>query len=243
MIPSIESIEDSGFAAWSPDETTTIAGWRVVSSGGFTRRLNSASSIAPVDTSLETRDEIEAWLAERGAGLTIRWTPLMDDEVAAACVRRWGLSPLDDTNVMVRPTPVVTGFGDVVVVPADDPEYTADLMRLNSRDPAIRSSWDRIVARSGSAAVGLWVPGRAAGFTVVCDGISSVFSVAVKEVDRRAGLATAIMNASAAWALEQGAEWQFVQVLGRNAAAIELYKGLGFTERYRYCYLQPTGER
>jgi ribosomal protein S18 acetylase RimI-like enzyme len=89
----------------------------------------------------------------------------------------------------------------------------------------------------------LWIPGRAVGFTAVSKGISSVFSVAVREADRRAGLATAIMSASSAWAIEQGAEWQFVQVLGRNEAAIELYEGLGFTERYRYSYLQPTGDR
>jgi ribosomal protein S18 acetylase RimI-like enzyme len=243
MIPSIERIEKSGFAAWSPDETATIAGWTVASSGGFTRRLNSASSIGPADTSLGSRDEIAAWLAERGAGMTVRWTPLMDAGVAAACMNTWGLAALDDTNVMVRETPLASEHGDVTAVPADDPAYTADLMHLNMRHPALRSSWDRIVARTGSSAVGLWVPGRAVGFTVVCDGISSVFSVAVRDDCRRTGLATRIMSASAAWAFDQGAEWQFVQVLGTNKAAIELYEGLGFSERYRYRYLEPTGEQ
>lgn len=242
MTPTVEQIEDSGFAAWSPDETAMIAGWRVASSGGFTRRLNSASSIGPADTSLDTRDEIAAWLAERGSPMTIRWTPLMDDEVAAACMRTWGLSPLDDTNVMVRRTPFVAEYGDVAVVPADDAAFTADLMHMNERDPATRSSWDRIVARTGSSAVGLWMPGRAVGFTVVRDGISSVFSVAVKQEDRRMGLATSIMHASAGWALDQGAEWQFIQVLGTNSAATELYQGLGFADRYRYRYLESTGE-
>jgi ribosomal protein S18 acetylase RimI-like enzyme len=167
----------------------------------------------------------------------------MDDEVAAACEDTWGLASLDDTMVMVRETPLVSGCGDVVVVPADDPAYTAELMHLNRRDPAVRSSWDRIVARIGLSAVGLWVPGRAVGFTAVRDGISSVFSVAVRESDRRAGLATSIMNVSARWASDQGAEWQFVQVLGTNRAAIELYEGLGFSERYQYRYMEPTGEQ
>lgn len=243
MILSIERIEDSGFAAWSPDETTTIAGWRVASSGGFTRRLNSASSIGPADTSLDVRDEIAAWLVERGAGMTVRWTPLMDVDVAATCMDTWGLAPLDDTNVMVRETPLASEYGDVVVVPADDAAYTADLMHLNGRDPAIRSSWDRIVARAGSSAVGLWVPGRAVGFTAVCNGVSSVFSVAVRNDCRRTGLATRIMSASAAWAFDQGAESQFVQVLGTNAAAVELYEGLGFSDRYRYRYMEPMGEQ
>lgn len=243
MIPSIERIESSGFAAWSPDETTTINGWTVASSGGFTRRLNSASTIERADTSLETRNRISAWLADRGAGMTVRVTPLMHDDIAATCARMWGLVPLDDTSVMVRRIPTTSTFGDVEVVPADHPTYTAQLMDLNRRDPSVRASWDRIVERTGSSAAGLWVPGRAVGFTVVCDGISSVFSVAVQEENRRTGLASKIMNASVAWAIDQGAEWQFIQVLGTNEAAIELYEGLGFSERYRYRYLEPIGER
>jgi ribosomal protein S18 acetylase RimI-like enzyme len=89
----------------------------------------------------------------------------------------------------------------------------------------------------------LWVPGKAVGFVAVSEGISSVFSVAVREEHRRTGLATKIMAASAAWAIDRGAEWQFIQVLGTNGAAIELYEGLGFSERYQYRYLQPMGER
>jgi ribosomal protein S18 acetylase RimI-like enzyme len=242
-MPSVERIESSSFAAWSPDETTTISGWRVASSGGFTRRLNSATSVGEVDTSLETRDAISRWLAERGAGLTVRVTPLMEADVIAACLSDWGLSRRDATSVMVRRPASANDHDDVDVVAADNPEYTAELIDLNYSDPSVRAAWDRIVERAASAAVGLWIPGRAVGFTAVSKGISSVFSVAVREADRRAGLATAIMSASSAWAIEQGAEWQFVQVLGRNEAAIELYEGLGFTERYRYSYLQPTGER
>ncbi|MCL1600372.1 MAG: GNAT family N-acetyltransferase [Actinomycetia bacterium] len=242
MIPSVEGIENSGSTAWSPDETATISGWRVVSSGGFTRRLNSAASVGEVDTSMETCNAISRWLAERGAGLTVRVTPLMEDGVIAACLRDWGLARRDPTLVMVRRPEPANGHDDVVVVAADDPGYTAELIDLNYPDTSVRAAWDRIVERAGSSAVGLWVPGRAVGFTVVSNGIASVFSVAVREGNRRFGLATAIMNASAAWALERDVEWQFVQVLGTNAAAIELYEELGFIERYRYSYLQPTGE-
>ena len=243
MIPSVEGIEDSSSTAWSPDETTTISGWQVGSSGGFTRRLNSATSVGEVDTSLETRNAISRWLAERGAGLTVRVTPLMENDVVAACLSDWGLERRDPTIVMVRRQESANDHNVVDVVAADNPEYTAELIALNYPDSSVRAAWDRIVGRAGSSAVGLWVPGRAVGFTVVSNGIASLFSVAVREGNRRSGLATAIMDASAAWALERDVEWQFVQVLGTNTAAIELYEGLGFAERYRYSYLQPTGER
>jgi ribosomal protein S18 acetylase RimI-like enzyme len=242
VIPSVGRIEKSGFSAWSPDETTTIAGWTVASNGGFTRRLNSASTVGHADTSLATRDEIASWLEERGAGVTVRITPLMDCNTTEACVRSWGLVHLDGTMVMVRTPPQTASYGDVVAVAADDVGFTAQLMTLDGRVPANRGAWDRVVKRAGLSAVGLWVPGKAVGFTAVVDGISSVFSVAVSEDHRRTGFATAIMDASAAWAVEQGAEWQFVQVLGTNRAATELYEGLGFSEHYRYSYLQPLGE-
>jgi ribosomal protein S18 acetylase RimI-like enzyme len=167
----------------------------------------------------------------------------MDEDIAAACMHMWGLVPLDDTIVMLRRTPTMASSGDVLVVAPDDPAYTAELMSMNRRDASVRASWDRIVGRTGSSAVGLWVPGRAVGFTVVCHGISSVFSVAVKAKYRRTGLATSIMRASVAWAEQKGAEWQFIQVLGTNTAAIELYEALGFNELYRYRYLEPKGGR
>lgn len=243
MTASIERIEDSGFEAWSPDETTMIAGWTVASSGGFTRRLNSASTRGAADTSLATRDAITAWLAARGATLTVRVTPLMDERFVGDCARKWDLVSLDETIVMVRNPSLNGDYSDVVTVDADDPAYTSDLFDLNRRAPSVRASWDRIVERIGTDAVGLWIPGRAVGFTVVRRGVSSVFSVAVREQDRRTGLATSIMSASVAWAMDRDSDWQFVQVLGTNRPAIELYEKLGFTERYRYRYLQAPPVR
>ena len=40
MKPSVDQIERGGFQVWSPDEVGEVAGWRMASNGGFTRRLN-----------------------------------------------------------------------------------------------------------------------------------------------------------------------------------------------------------
>jgi ribosomal protein S18 acetylase RimI-like enzyme len=167
----------------------------------------------------------------------------MDKKVANDCELKWGLEPRDETIVMLRRPSSDGSYGEVLVVQPDDAAYTSDLFDLNRHDSSLRASWDRIVERTRSSAVGLWIPGKAVGFAVVQDGIASVFSVAVRMNDRRRGLATGIMNASATWAVEEGAEWQFVQVLGTNRVAIELYERLGFGERYRYHYLQAPGGR
>ncbi len=93
--------------------------------------------------------------------------------------------------------------------------------------------------RIGDRAVGLWIPGEAVGFVAASDDIASVFSVAVHPEAQRSGLATQIMTAANAWAVERGTTSMFLQVLGTNQPARALYDRLGFAEKYRYHYLQP----
>lgn len=236
---SVDRIERSGFAAWSPDETTSIGGWTVASSGGFTRRLNSATAVGRADTSLATRDEIASWLADRGASLTVRITPLIEAETARCCRANWDLDPLDETIVLVRETKPLEAYREIRVVDASDPEYTAELFDINGRDHGVLDSWKRIVQRIGDRAVGLWVPGVAVGFVAISDQIGSVFSVGVRPGHRRKGFATQIMAAANTWSAENGATTMFLQVLGTNTVAQALYKRLGYVEHYRYHYLQP----
>ncbi len=239
-MPSIERIERSGFAVWSPDETTKIAGWRVASSGGYTRRLNSATTIGSADTSLKTRDDIARWLADRCSPLTVRVTPLIEQTTIDVCAGTWGLDAVDETLVMVSRSLESSSDGDVIVLDAGDTGFTADLFSLNHRDVALRKPWSRIVERVGSDGVGLWIPGKAVGFAAFSGGIASVFSVAVSPKYRRMGFASRVMDAARGWALNRGADSMFLQVLGSNAPARDLYTGLGFTEEYRYHYLQPS---
>lgn len=239
MTPSVDRIERSGFAAWSPDETTSIGGWTVASSGGFTRRLNSATVVGSADTSLDTRDEIASWLAERGAGLTVRITPLIEKETSRSCEANWDLTRVDETHVLVRPTSPPEVPDGVTIVDAGNPDYTTELFEINGRDSGILDSWKRIVQRIGERAVGLWVPGAAVGFVAVSHQIGSVFSVGVRAEHRGKGLATQIMAAANAWSAENGATSMFLQVVGTNTGAQALYKRLGYVEHYRYHYLQP----
>lgn len=239
MTPSIGRIERSGFAAWSPDETANIGGWAVASSGGFTRRLNSASVVGSADTSLATRDDIASWLAERGAGLTVRITPLIEEETSRSCEANWNLTRVDETRVLVRPTGPPEVADEITIVDASNPDYTTELFEINGRDSGILDSWKRIVQRIGDRAIGLWVPGVAVGFVAVSDQIGSVFSVGVRPEYRRQGLATQIMVAANAWSAENGATSMFLQVVGTNTGAQALYKRLGYVEHYRYHYLQP----
>jgi ribosomal protein S18 acetylase RimI-like enzyme len=48
-----------------------------------------------------------------------------------------------------------------------------------------------------------------------------------------------VMAALLEWGAEQGATTAYLQVLGDNTAALELYAGLGFATHHAYRYLTP----
>ncbi len=233
-------MERAGYGAWSPDEQTEIGGWTVRSSGGVTRRLNSATANGRADTSIDTKLAVAGWLGERGAPLVVRVTPLIDRPTVERCASVWGLSPLDETIVLARKPVRSIGGREVLIVDADDEGFAHELMDLNSRSESDLEPWSRLANRISPNAAGLWIPGRAAAFVAIHEGVASLFSLAVIESNRRSGVATKVMNAAFTWASARNAETLFLQVLGTNAAALALYDRLGFDEMYRYHYLQPS---
>lgn len=72
---------------------------------------------------------------------------------------------------------------------------------------------------SGVAVAGLWVP----------------------PARRRTGEAKALMDAVHRWAHEKGAPRTWLQVVDTNAAALGLYRSLGYDEVYRYRGWRPVG--
>jgi ribosomal-protein-alanine N-acetyltransferase len=86
-------------------------------------------------------------------------------------------------------------------------------------------------------AYGLWRPG--AGFVLAraAGGEAEILTLAVAPAARRQGLGTALMGGALAGAASRGAEAMFLEVAAENAAALALYRGLGFAEvgrRRRY---------
>jgi N-acetylglutamate synthase len=78
----------------------------------------------------------------------------------------------------------------------------------------------------------------AVGIAVDRDDLVGLFCLAVDPGRRRGGLGTALVRALLAGA---SAGTAYLQVEERNAAAISLYKRLGFTEAYRYCHRVAPG--
>jgi N-acetylglutamate synthase len=79
----------------------------------------------------------------------------------------------------------------------------------------------------------------ASGIAAYADDWVGFRSIHVDPDQRRRGLGTVVMAALLEWGAEQGATTAYLQVLGDNAPALELYAGLGFATHHAYRYLAP----
>lgn len=67
-------------------------------------------------------------------------------------------------------------------------------------------------------------------------GWAGISNVVVDPRHRRKGVAGRLLHALASWAVENGAEGMYLQVLAGNAPALELYGKLGFRAVSAYHY-------
>ena len=243
MTASVDQIELVAAATWSPDVTEYVDGWKVSSNGGFSRRLNSATAIGQAPTSLVAKQSVTRWLSERGAPLVVRITPLTDPATAESCERNWYLEQRDETIVMARTIDETPKVSNVAAVDPQDEGFVDEFFDLNGQRPDDDDIWLRLVARAGPDATGLWMEGAAVGFVAVSGPVAFTYSLAVGTADRRKGLGSIVMAAAESWAAERGARSMVLQVLGTNTAARGLYQRLGYSETYRYCYLQAASHR
>ena len=236
-----EELEAASYATWTADESDEVAGWQVTATAGLSRRTNSARDHGAAIVDDESMACLVDWFAARDLPLVIRETPLMADATGTAVRQQWGLRELDETLVMTGP--LVSGQHDGVdIVPTDDRAFQSDLYRLNARPDGDAATLARIYNRVARTSAGAWVPDKGVAAVAVAGPLAAVFSLAVADQHRRQGIATRLMAAAGAWAMERSAEEMFIQVSGTNRPAIELYESLGFAEAYRYRYLVPVND-
>jgi ribosomal protein S18 acetylase RimI-like enzyme len=236
-----EELEAASYATWTADESEEVAGWQVTATSGLSRRTNSARDHGAAVVDDDAIACLVNWYAARNLPLVIRETPLMSHATSAGVRQRWGFKELDETLVMTGATEPGDRDG-VAIVATDDSAFQSDLYRLNARPDGDAETLARICGRVAHTSAGVWVPGKGVAAVAVDGRFAAVFSLAVADDHRRQGIATRLMAAACAWAMERSANEMFIQVSGTNPPAIELYESLGFVEAYRYRYLLPVND-
>ena len=252
--PDVASLEQATVAACAVAEECTVDGWLLRFSPGKAKRARSIQAMAagawPLDEKLR---DAKARYEAAGLPALVRITPQsepagLDDALAVRAWRRF-----DESLVMARR--LTEGDGAAA---AGAPGST----RLAETDGATHAAW--VGAQRGSSASEIAGHAARLAFSPVAyralhlsegdghplaggqlavdgDGFAGLYDVHVDRAHRRAGHARMLCRSLVARAAAGGARVAYLQVDAGNAAAIALYRTLGFAEAYRYHYREAPG--
>jgi ribosomal protein S18 acetylase RimI-like enzyme len=232
----IVALERVGDEAWPAPVREPLGDWTLRSAEGWTNRANSALPLG--DPGLAMDDAIEACVSwYRRRGLTPRITvplPLRRDVADALTVAGWYAQPVvlvQTVRLGARP-----GAGLTVLLRAEPSEEFLAVVR--ARKTSLPDSAHQVL--TGPAQVRFAeVRGDDGGLLAMARGALvrqwlHLGLVEVMPAARRLGHATRVSLALMEWARSAGAARAFLQVEEANAAAVALYRGMGFATHHRY---------
>lgn len=235
----IHALEERAFNAWPALRTLTVGGWLVRVSGGYTKRANSVSALAPSIPFEDVRSAAEAIFARQSLPTIFRLSPLAP-KPADRALEKAGYRAIDPSLVM---TAAIEGSGlpsTARVMDAPGPGWLPGFARAAPVDETQRSLHDAMIAAIAlpTAFATVTAGGQPVAFGLgVCErGMIGIFDVIVVPAHRGHGHGRSITQALLAWGSRVGAERAYLQVGLHNEAARRLYAGLGFREAYRYHY-------
>jgi ribosomal protein S18 acetylase RimI-like enzyme len=245
---SVARLENICADAWPPSVTRRLGQWRLRAEGELTARANSALVVGDPGVAVpQALAEVRRFAAEHGLAPRLQvptgspwhrtvsehgWTP--DTE------HQEGSRVLVMVGAVARLASPVAQAGVRLTV-RDEPDQ--DWWRI-AGDPPVTEGQRGVPRAADLPEVGFGlarIGDRAVGGMrlVALDEHLHLARLAVLPQYRRRGLAVALLDAAARWALPRGARWCVLQVAQQNDAAIGLYRRLGFQPHHECEYLRP----
>lgn len=241
-IGHIRTLEELALAAWPAHMTVLDDGWVIRLTGGYTKRANSVTVLTPSTRGVADKiTNAESLFIRQSLTPIFRLTALADPGLEAILDER-GYRRAEESVVMVAPLANVatTASSQVIVSDGVSPAWVAAYAQLQHINPPHTVALQRMMAAiaTSHATAQIVADGTIIGFGlgVVDRGIMGVFEVLTHPSARRQGIARQIMTALMGWGRANGAGESYLQVVGTNAAAIQLYDSLGYQDVYRYWY-------
>lgn len=236
-------------ATVSPIETEVEGWWCKAAPDLPFRRCNV--TVPPLDAAddrmvfADGLDQVRRWYHGQGLRLIVQVSAALPEcDLVDSWLECDGLGVEAPVHVMTASGPPV---GDrsvpVDVTPGIDRDWARSFGRVFGGGPveeARTEAYGRMLATFGDRALGAscrldgGVVG--VGFGVIDDGWLGIFGMGTSAAHRRQGVATSVLSALRAAAIEHGAERAYLQVEIDNADAIRLYEGLGFSISHDYHY-------
>lgn len=241
--PDDRRIEELSLNSSAPPGQLLYDGWIVRLAPGKAKRARSVNpffaSTRPLDEKLE---HCAALFAQAGLPLLFRITPFCQPADLDAELERRGYALLETTSVRTAPIPAAARSALEAEPLAEWIDAVARLRGSTAAQrEAHRARLDGLPLPKRALAVREAGEIVATGLTIVEGDCAGLFDIVTHPEARRRGHARRIVTALLATARAMGARHAYLQVESGNAAAIALYDGLGFRERYTYAYRGREG--
>lgn len=258
-------LEELAANGWPPRELRHLGSWQLRANDGVTRRANSVHAAGPFPGG-DWLEEVERFYGERGLPACFHVSefspPELDSLLAAAgyeeamrCLMlaascREIIKRAEESGIVC---PIVVAVDEaeesagrrfprdgVIFTPEVSEPWLDDFLRMEGFPESRRKGYKSIFAAMPppKAFVSIVDQGEPIGVAtaVIEAGWAGISNVVVDPRHRRKRAAVGMLLALAAWSAEAGAEGMYLQVLEKNAPALELYGKLGFSAVSGYHY-------
>lgn len=244
----VARIERHAVQAWPAPVTEEVDGWLLRHTPGM-KRLRASAAALPLGTTSVLRSSlqrVETFYADRNAPAAVQVTPAaqhteLDQQLATRGYQlRTPIQVLTTTTeAATRAAARGTAWGVGLADRASD-VWLAAFAELDGDDDSADVA-EQVVSRIALPAcyASVRVDDQIIGVGLVVGGDdewAGVYCMATHPEYRRRGVGRAVLRAGAGWAVEHGAAGLYLQVADANAAALQVYRSVGFSAAYDYHY-------
>ncbi|MDR1178549.1 MAG: GNAT family N-acetyltransferase [Spirochaetaceae bacterium] len=237
------TLEELSMNAWPSIQTSFYDGWIIRMANGYTKRANSINPIYP--SKLKMNEKIsccEKIFRAHKLPVIYKLVDCAEHRMLDKQLERLGYEKIDSTSVQVCNTlkPVAGKITGIKISDGFTDSWIQALLNCNkirqSQIETIMLMLNNILAKKivvykkeEGSIIGC-------GYGVVEKSWVGIFDIIVREDMRGRGYGEEIVRSLLASAKNAGALRAYLQVVDTNDAAKNLYKKLGFREKYQYWY-------
>ncbi len=236
----IRKIEEMSLNAHPALNTMYLDGWYLRFSEGYTKRANSVNVLSNPDLPVEEKiAKCESLYAKKNLPTVFKITPL--SQTLDSVLEKQGYALADKTNLMTLDTlPQSDKKLKAVVNEGITEEWQKTYFHLNNVNvlsvTTAKKIQSNIICQTLCATLFCGEEAVACGLCVIEHNYAGLYDIVVAKKCRRKGYGREICLSLLSRARECGAIKAYLQVVDENEAAKELYKGIGFRDKYSYWY-------
>jgi ribosomal protein S18 acetylase RimI-like enzyme len=240
MIRRFEEISNN---AWPALQTLQYDGWLLRFADGVTKRSNSVSMLYQSTMPLHEKIAFcETVYRRHGIAPCFKVTEISTPEGIDEVLKAAGY--FIHSRILFMTVNISEGLlyenTEITLTNHWSGGWIDDFISMNGFDENRKPVYFAIMEqlRLNKALVSVVRDGRrvAVGLGILEGKYIGLFDIVVDPSCRRQGLGRQVVGHLMAWGRSEGASMAYLQVLSDNVPAIDLYRKMGFTERYHYWY-------